>query len=136
MLITLAAVLIGSTQNLLGTFFACSILLQTSTRCRYFLSATLFCCGVLAQVYWQRIWHSRKYRENSFELYSPLLSVHKYQIFFPISPSIVSRNFLNFENVLDFSFIRKTHTYLEKSSINVTMYHIPPIDGCLTSLNT
>ena len=116
LLITKAAVLIASAQNLPGTFFACSILRQTSARCRFFLSATPFCCGVLAQVYWWCIRHFLRYWENSLELYSSLLYMRMQQIFFPTSHSVYSLNSLNFENVSDLSFIKKTHTFFNSDS--------------------
>ena len=48
---------------------------------------------------------------------------------------VMSLNSLNFEKVLNFSFIKNTQAYLEKLSMNVTMYRMPLIEGCLANPN-
>ena len=114
-LITKIVVLVASTQNLSGIFFAWSILQQISIICLYYLSVTPFCCGVLAHVNSWCIWLSQRYWKNSFELYFSPLLVHKQRILLSTSTSTVSLNSLNFKNISDFTFIKNKPTHTLRS---------------------
>ena len=102
----------------------------------FFLSVTPFCQGMLGQVNWHHILCAYKYLKNSFNVYFPPLSIRRHLILCPTSLSTLFLNSLDLSSASDFSFIKSTQTYLEKSLIKVIMYLYLLIDGCFTFLKT
>ena len=65
---------------------------------------------------------------NSLLTYSPPLSDLKILIFWPDAFSIKAFNLVNFSQTSDFFLIKKTHVYLEISSIKFITYIDPFMD--------
>lgn len=104
--------------------------------CRFFLSTTPFCYGVLGQVNCPQIMCFFRYMLNSWNTYSLPLSIQRHCILLLRSLSTFPLNSLNLESVSDLSFIKYTHMYLKKSSIKVTMYFMPLTSACFIRSKT
>ena len=105
------------------------MLLAISMMVLFFLSATPFCCGVYRVVNCLCIPYSLQNFRNSFEIYSPPLSVLNTFMCSPLWFSTSALKFWNFSKT-SLLFLRKyIQVFLVKSSMNVKKYRLPANDG-------
>ena len=109
LLMTYIVVFMHSTQNLLNTSLACSILWYTLAKWWFFLFTMPFYWGVFEHVICLRILHHLKKSQKSFDIYSPLLSLPRHQNFLPTSFSpfslIVSTKASKLSSNIIFTFL-------------------------------
>ena len=118
----------ASAQYRFERYASSSIDRTDSARVLLSLSATPFCCGVLGTVFWCFISSSLRYFSNTFEVYSPPMSVLRALRFFLLCLS--TRAFHSRKRSKTWSLLFNTYNYvnLDLSSMNNRKYFPPPRD--------